>query len=228
MAKRAKSIETRRLAAVERTTGLLKDIEQHDALKLFPQSYRAPVLAEARDLVVQYGAAPVCGPVSFAVRRGARLALAGRNGSGKSSILKLLAGQDIPHHGLFRMGGGIELSYVPQDASFLRGSLTDFARRAQIDETQLKTILRKLDFSRVQLEKDLSALSAGQRKKVLLARSLCERAHLLLWDEPMNYVDVVSRIQLETLLLEYRPTILFVEHDRAFCEKIATKTVPLR
>ena len=69
--------------------------------------------------------------------------------------------------------------------------------------------------------------SAGQKKKVLLARSLCEQAHLYIWDEPLNFIDVYSRMQIESLLEAYRPTILFVEHDRAFCQMIATKTVQL-
>ena len=69
--------------------------------------------------------------------------------------------------------------------------------------------------------------SAGQKKKVLLARSLCQSAHLYVWDEPLNYIDVLSRIQIEELLLAFRPTLLLVEHDRVFCEKIATKTVEL-
>ena len=69
--------------------------------------------------------------------------------------------------------------------------------------------------------------SAGQKKKVLLARSLCQSAHLYVWDEPLNYIDVLSRIQIEELLLTFRPTLLFVEHDRVFCEKIATKTISL-
>ena len=89
------------------------------------------------------------------------------------------------------------------------------------------SILRKLDFARVQFEKDMADYSAGQKKKVLLARSLCEQAHLYLWDEPLNYIDVFSRMQIEQLLLAYQPTLLFVEHDRAFCEKIATETVRL-
>jgi lincosamide and streptogramin A transport system ATP-binding/permease protein len=72
-----------------------------------------------------------------------------------------------------------------------------------------KTILRKLDFSRVQFEKDMMDFSAGQRKKVLIAKSLCERAHLYIWDEPLNYIDVFSRIQIEELLLEFAPTLLF-------------------
>ena len=69
--------------------------------------------------------------------------------------------------------------------------------------------------------------SAGQRKKVLLAASLCQSAHLYVWDEPLNYIDLFSRMQLEELLLRYRPTLLFVEHDRVFREKIATQVVEL-
>ena len=70
-------------------------------------------------------------------------------------------------------------------------------------------------------------LSAGQKKKVLLARSICEPMHLHIWDEPMNYIDIISRMQIEAVLKEYQPTILFVEHDRAFCENVATKVVEL-
>jgi lincosamide and streptogramin A transport system ATP-binding/permease protein len=87
------------------------------------------------------------------------------------------------------------------------------------------TILRKLDFSRAQLEKDMGGYSAGQKKKVLLAASLCESVHLYIWDEPLNYIDVISRMQIEELLLLHKPTMLFVEHDRAFCGNIATNTV---
>ena len=62
---------------------------------------------------------------------------------------------------------------------------------------------------------------------MLLARSLCEQAHLYIWDEPLNYIDVISRIQIAELLLKYGPTMLFVEHDRAFCDEVATKVVRL-
>ena len=65
--------------------------------------------------------------------------------------------------------------------------------------------------------------SEGQKKKVLIARSLCEPSHLYIWDEPLNYIDVISRLQIETLILEYKPTMLFVEHDEAFVNDIATK-----
>ena len=79
----------------------------------------------------------------------------------------------------------------------------------------------------MQFEKDLSAFSEGQKKKVLIAKSLCESAHLYVWDEPLNYIDVFSRMQIEKLLIRFAPTLLFVEHDRTFCKHIATKQIVL-
>ena len=227
MMQRAKSIEARRLDAAEEKAGLLHNIERADDLKLHPLAYRADALAELTDVAVQYGGAPVVEGVRLTIRRGARIALTGRNGSGKSSLLKLIAGQDIPHTGTVRLGSGLIVSYVPQDASFLSGSLSAYAEACGIDRTLFFAILRKLDFARVQFEKDMADYSAGQKKKVLLARSLCEQAHLYLWDEPLNYIDVFSRMQIEQLLTAYQPTLLFVEHDRTFCDKIATGTVRL-
>lgn len=96
-----------------------------------------------------------------------------------------------------------------------------------IDESLMKAILRKLDFSRVQFEKNMEHFSDGQKKKVLIAGSLCKKAHLYIWDDPLNYIDVWSRIQLEELLNTYRPTLLLVEHDRTFCEQIGAKIISL-
>jgi lincosamide and streptogramin A transport system ATP-binding/permease protein len=96
-----------------------------------------------------------------------------------------------------------------------------------LDESLFKSILRKLDLSRLQLEKDISTFSAGQKKKVLIAKSLSEQAHLYIWDEPLNFIDVISRMQIEKLLLEYEPTLLFVEHDSEFSANIATKMIEL-
>ena len=73
--------------------------------------------------------------------------------------------------------------------------------------------------------KNMDDYSEGQKKKILLATSLLTPAHLYIWDEPLNYIDIFSRIQIEKLLLTYQPTMLFVEHDVRFCEKIATKTI---
>ena len=84
-----------------------------------------------------------------------------------------------------------------------------------------------MDFERVQFEKDIQDFSGGQKKKVLIAKSLCEQAHLYIWDEPLNFIDVYSRIQIERLIKEFSPTMIFVEHDIAFREMIATKMVQL-
>ena len=161
------------------------------------------------------------------MEQGDRIALAGKNGSGKSSILKLICGEEMTYHGDLHVGSRLVISSVAQDTAALRGNLTDYALQNQIDESLFKAILRKFDFSRVQFEKDMKDFSGGQKKKVLIARSLCQRAHLHIWDEPLNFIDVLSRMQIEELLLSFKPTILFVEHDSVFCKRIATRVVQL-
>ena len=224
---RAKAIQQRQDAAIEEKSGLLKNIERSDTLKIFQTPFHAKQLAELKDVSVAYGPEPVCKHISFSIRQGDRIALQGANGSGKSSILKLICGQEIPYTGEFRRGNGLKISYVSQDTDHLRGSLSDFARDSGIDESLFLAMLAKLDVPKAQMEKDMSSLSAGQKKKVLLAKSICEPAHLHIWDEPMNYIDVISRMQIEELLLRFRPTIVFVEHDKAFCENVATSIVAL-
>ena len=163
--------------------------------------------------------------MSFSVHRGDRVALQGGNGCGKSSVLKLVCGEDVPHGGEVAIGSQMAVSYVPQDASFLSGALDGYANQHGLDITLFKAVLRQLDFGRAQFDKDMRDYSAGQKKKVLLARSMCQHAHLYVWDEPLNYVDVLSRMQIEELLLAFKPTMLFAEHDKAFCRSVATKTV---
>ncbi len=282
MMKRSKTIEARRERAMEETAGLLKNMETAESLKIQPLEYHADTLVSFSGVSACYGGNPVCAPVSFAVRRGERIALDGKNGSGKSSLLKLLAGEFAGHNsrtqtdsrnsltrkmaggcqgnpvktakengyagaipegypdgdtsagqtqspfsytGTVTVGAGLIISYVPQDTSHLKGSLSEFAEENRIEESLIKTVLRKLDFERVQFEKDISEFSGGQKKKVLLAKSLCERAHLYVWDEPFNFIDVYSRMQIESLIQEFAPTMVFVEHDKIFRDTMATKTI---
>ena len=227
MMKRAKSIEARQQKAIEEKSGLLKNAETAETLRVAPLLHYADTLAAFTDVTIEYDGRTVCGPVSFAVRRGERVALDGGNGSGKSSLLKLLCGRDIPHTGLVRTAPGLVLSCVPQDAAGLAGDLADYARAHGLDESLFKAILRKMDFSRVQFEKDMASFSSGQKKKVLLAKSLCEKAHLYVWDEPLNFIDLYTRMQLEQLIGRDGPAMLFVEHDAAFRAAAATTVVRL-
>ncbi len=227
MQQQRKNLENRQEKAIIEKSGLLKNLEESYSLKLTQLAYRTDRLLSLENISIFYGEKRVCEGISFEIKRGDRIALCGRNGSGKSSIIKLICGENLEYTGEFQKGNSLEISYVSQDTSTLSGSLSDYANRFGIEESLFKAILRKLDFSRVQFEKDIADFSAGQKKKVLIARSLSEKAHLHIWDEPLNFIDVISRIQLEELLLSYKPTILFVEHDTTFCNNIATKKVIL-
>lgn len=226
MMKRAKSTEDRSQRAVEEKSKLLKNLERADDLKLIPLAHHTQRLAELKDVSISYGDKTVCKNVGFTINQGDRIALSGKNGCGKTSILKLLCGQPALHGGTFFLASNLVISYVPQDAAFLSGSLEAFARETE-NETLFMTMLRKMGFPRVQFDKNMEELSEGQRKKVLLAKSLCERAHLYVWDEPLNFIDAISRIQIEQMIKKSGATMLFVEHDRSFEETVATKTIKL-
>ena len=252
MMARSKAIIERRERSVQEKSALMKNIDTADKLKIHPLEYHASRLIELSDICITYNGREITKDISFTLHQGERLAITGGNGTGKSSIIKAVtcatdnadfmqtkpsvhleasnsvtASEKIPYTGSIYIASRLKISYVPQDASFLTGGLTNYAKTRQIDESLFKAILRKLDFSRVQFEKDMRGYSSGQKKKVLLAASLCEKAHVYIWDEPLNYIDVLSRIQIEELLQEYKPTMLFIEHDRAFCRNVATKTIAL-
>lgn len=243
MMKRSKSIENRQLKAIEEKNKLLHNIEKYDNIKLVFDEYRTNVLLAADKLSFKYPNSDknVFENLTFDIRKGDRICVSGKNGCGKSTLLKILIGEidykagiensnkidKYSIEGFLSIGSGLKISYVSQDTSFLKGSLSEFARENGLDESLFKSLLRKLDFSRELFENDMSSFSEGQKKKVLIAKSLSERAHLYVWDEPLNYIDIYSRIQIEELLLRYEPTIIFVEHDSTFAEKIATKFVNL-
>lgn len=227
MMKRSKTIEKRKQQAIEQKAVLLKNVETVNALKMNPEAYHLDILASFSETAVMYEDRAINRPVSFQVRTGDRVFIEGKNGSGKSSLLKLLVGEPPEHTGIVTVGSGLRISYVPQDTSYLTGTLEEFAEKNNLDESLFKTVLRKMDFERVQFEKDMKEFSGGQKKKVLIAKSLCERAHLYVWDEPLNFIDVYSRMQIEQLIEKFSPTMLLVEHDMAFRDAVATKAIEI-
>lgn len=225
MMKRSKAIEIRKNRAIEEKSSLLKNFEIIEDLKIRPITYCSDILISFSEVVPVFDGEEICKPVSFEVNVGDRIAIEGTNGSGKTSLLKILMGYDIEYEGCIKKGSDLKISYVSQDTSYLKGNLTEFCEKERIDESVFKTLLKKMGFLRVHFSNNIENFSDGQKKKVLIAKSLCERAHLYVWDEPLNYVDMDSRIQIEELIEEFSPTILFIEHDRFFSENISTKKI---
>lgn len=97
----------------------------------------------------------------------------------------------------------------------------------QIDEGTFKAMLVKMGVSNLEFEKDVQNFSEGQKKKVLIAKSITESADIYIWDEPLNYIDILTRIQIEEALLKFKPTLIFVEHDDTFVKKVSTKIIEI-
>lgn len=227
MMKRAKTLEARQNKALTEKTKLLKNMESAESLQLMPLTFFEDMLVEFKNVSVFYGDKAVCRNVNFRINQGDMISLCGKNGSGKSSILKLICGEDIQYTGDIKKSRRLVISYVSQSTAHLRGTISEYAFTNGIDESLLKAVLSKLDFSKAHLEKRIENLSEGQKKKVLIAGSLCKRAHLYVWDEPLNFIDVISRIQIEELLIAFKPSIIFVEHDKMFSDSISNKKIEL-
>lgn len=265
MQKRVMNMQRRIADEIEEKQGLLQDIEKPADLKLMPMRHHKEVLVSAREYGISYGGAgdapchAVFRDLDFEVRQGERVFLHGKNGCGKSSLIKAIlrqgmlregagdvskdiTGKDAINSGIVNknvtntvmletgtltVASGLVISYVNQDTSHLFGDLRAFAERQNLDESLFYAILRQLDLERVQFTKQMEDFSEGQKKKVLIAASLLKPAHLYIWDEPLNYIDVFSRMQIENLILKYQPTMLAVEHDVRFQQRIATRVVEL-
>lgn len=248
MQMRRKNLERRREREIEEKSGLLKNLETVEDLKIIPLSHYKEKLVVMEDCTIGYGeGSEIIRNFHFEVRQGDRIFLKGKNGCGKSTVVKAILrqilaqekenkDQDLAYRGMTEpvlQGGRIVtpnqmiVSYCSQDTSMLHGTIKEYAAQTGIDETLFRALLRKLDFSRIQFEKRIEDYSGGQKKKVLLAGSLCKQAHLYVWDEPLNFIDVFSRMQIENLILKFKPTMILVEHDKAFMENTATQIIEL-
>ena len=227
MMKKSKVMEKRIEKAIEEKSNLLKNVDKADDLKIIPIRSRKNPLIIMDKLQIKYYNKPIFEPVSFEVNNGDRIAIVGKNGVGKSSILKLIIGEQIVYNGEFRKVNDLKISYVSQNTDYLSGNLKLFAKENKVDESIFKAMLSKLGFSKIDFETDISQMSEGQKKKVLIAKSISEQANLYIWDEPLNYIDILSRVQIEDAILKYKPTLIFVEHDESFVEKVANKIIEI-
>ncbi len=236
MQSRVKNFEERTAREIEEKEGLLNDIEETIDLKVMPLEHYKKRLIECRDISLKYsdGNENVVDNLTFELLQGERIFITGENGSGKSSLIKAILDSQKPDEGsrlqisgTLNVAPNLIISYINQDTSFLKGKLKEYARDKGLDYSLFLAILRQLDMNRVQFEKNMEDFSEGQKKKVLIASSLLTPAHVYIWDEPLNFIDVFSRMQIETLIEKYQPTMLIVEHDVRFREKLADKEIVL-
>lgn len=228
MMKKSKAIEKRIESAIEEKSSLLNNVDRNDPLKITPLESRKNPLIIADNFQIKYDSRTIFDKVSFEVKNGDRIAITGKNGAGKSSILKLILGNEIQYNGNISIANDLKMSYVSQSTENLKGKLKDFARENDVDESIFKAMLSKMGVSNSEFSKKIEDMSEGQKKKVLIAKSISESANIYIWDEPLNYIDILTRIQIEEAILKYKPTLIFVEHDDTFIKKVATKIVNLK
>ena len=225
--KKSKNTLRRREAELEEKQTLLKNVEHEAELRLEPLRHPKDVLISLQGGQIRYGDRVVADGIRLELRQGECLAVSGPNGCGKSSLLHSILGTSGALSGDLRLAPNLIFSPLPQTTEHLKGSIDELAEASDIDGTRLRAILRCMGCGREIFDQELQHMSEGQRKKVMIARSLCIPAHIYVWDEPLNFVDVISRMQLEQLICDFHPTMLLVEHDRSFLENISARIVPL-
>ena len=228
MMKKSKAIEKRIENAIEEKSNLLNNVDRNDPLKITPIETRKNPLIITDNLQIKYDNKPIFDKISFEIKNGDRIAITGKNGAGKSSILKLVLGNEIQYDGNISIANDLKISYVSQSTENLRGKLKEFAKENDVDESIFKAMLSKMGVLNSEFNKNIENMSEGQKKKVLIAKSISESANIYVWDEPLNYIDILTRIQIEEAILKYKPTLIFVEHDDTFIKKVATKIINLK
>ncbi|NIK72016.1 ABC-F family ATP-binding cassette domain-containing protein [Paenibacillus sp. BK720] len=169
--------------------------------------------------------------VSFKLSRSETVALIGPNGIGKSTLLKVLVGQRQPQTGTVRWGSNVKLGYYDQEQTGLTPSNTVleevWGTYPHMEEARVRTVLGNFLFSGEDVLKRISSLSGGEKARVSLAKLMLEQANVLILDEPTNHLDLFSKEVLESALLDYEGTLLFISHDRYFLNKMAERIVEL-
>lgn len=151
----------------------------------------------------------------------------GGNGIGKTSLIKAILEKFQGNiSGKFKKCKKLKISVVNQEFSY-SGSLKEFAEKNKIDFNIFLNNLHKLGMKRSFFDKKIEYMSKGQQKRVELAKSLTKDAELYIWDEPLNYLDIYNKDQLEKLILKIKPTMIIIDHDIEFINKIANKKIRL-
>jgi ATP-binding cassette subfamily F protein uup len=191
-------------------------------------------LLQLRQITLKYGAAPLLDEIDFQVEAGERICLLGRNGAGKTSLMRLITGEETPNSGeIIRSDASVIrrlIQEVPQD---ITGTVLDVMHRGlrpDLHEEQWQTDIRLEDLAAgmgLPAHHDFAVLSGGLKRRALLAAALAGQPDILLLDEPTNHLDLDAILWLENFLLDSKITLFFVTHDRVFLRKLATRIVEL-
>ncbi len=190
-------------------------------------------LLSFRDVSFQFGGVPLLDGVRFSIERGERVCLTGRNGTGKSTLMKLVTGEHEVDKGEILRDSSVRVAFLPQDIPDFVGTVAEIVREGashHVADGEWKAELeaeRWVEKAGLPAEALFSSLSGGQKRRVLLAQALSAEPDLLLLDEPTNHLDIASIAWMEDVLLSCGTALLFVTHDRAFLKRLATRILEL-
>lgn len=183
---------------------------------------------QTHDLACGYpGAKPVIAGIDLRIARGDRIGIVGRNGTGKTTLLRILAGKLAPRKGVLELGHKASCGYFDQDTSDLAEDGTPYTeirpRLPQASDQEIRDHLAKFLFRRTQIDAVVSTLSGGERARLCLAKLVLTKPSWLAMDEPTNHLDLAARTALEEMLGEFQGAMVFVSHDRAFLDALCTR-----
>ena len=194
-------------------------------------------LISLQDVSIGFGWHPLLDAVSFQIERGERVGLLGRNGMGKSTLLKMLNGDVLPHDGIIARQQNVRTAYLPQEVpQDLHGRIEDIITSGLIDSDFAEDehhwkrdnqVQKTISLMELDGEARFETLSAGMKRRVILARGLVCNPDLLLLDEPTNHLDIQAIDWLEDFLKRWGGTLVFVTHDRVFLQKLTTRIIEL-
>ncbi|AIQ72666.1 MULTISPECIES: ABC-F family ATP-binding cassette domain-containing protein [Paenibacillus] len=187
---------------------------------------------QVRNVAVAFNeGSPLFKDASFELRRGETAALIGPNGIGKSTLLQCMTGTREPSAGTVNWGTKVKIAYYDQEQTRLNPQNTVmeelWSEYPMIEEARIRTILGNFLFSGEDVLKKISALSGGEKARVSLSKLMLRGANMLILDEPTNHLDLVSREVLESALIDFEGTLLFISHDRYFLNKMAERVLEL-
>ncbi len=226
--KRAESRE-KMLNKIERVERPVENSEMH--FQLEPRVVSGNDVLAVSELAKAYGTLSLFKDLNFEIKRGEKVAIIGNNGTGKTTILKIITGQVEADAGQIKLGSKVHNGYYDQEHQVLSPEKTLFDELQDtypnLDNTSIRNILAAFLFTEDDVFKRIKDISGGERGRVSLAKLMLSEANLLILDEPTNHLDITSKEILENALSHYSGTVLYVSHDRYFINKTATRILDL-